>query len=434
MNNNDKKVIMGKCARCGVEAPIGIQEVEDNFIVPDKSINLCSFCIEELSVLEEDLVINKAEELTCESAEVLLAQRIEKCDARIEEISKNIALSNSVENSIRSKIEKPMLPSIDMLEKEVKKYVIGQDDAIRDIIVSIYRARMFEDMKANVLVIGKTGTGKTETIKQVAKLLSIPYTIEDATKYTEEGYVGEDVSSMITNLLDACDWDLERAKNGILIIDEIDKKASSNVMERDISGQSVLKSLLKIVEGTTLIVQMPKTYKEVAFDTSNLIIFFMGAFSGIEEIKKKNNGSKAIGFNSRFVNANKKHGRYTKQDLISYGMPDEFVGRIDTIVDMEDLKKDVLIAILSQSKLSIFKKYQKALSEKNIVLEYSDNLFSLIAEEAMEINDGARGLANVVNRIFKNILYEILNNSNEGVTKCTLLDEIMEDSSKYIFS
>lgn len=175
---------------------------------------------------------------------------------------------------------KEILPDINDMEKEVLKSIIGQDVAVRKIITAIYRAINFKTVKSNILVIGNSGTGKTETIKQIAKRLNIPYTIEDATKYTQEGYYGADVNEMILNLLENANMDIKKAQNGIIVIDEIDKKAGHEV-PHDVAGTEVLKSLLKIIEGTTIKVPVEMDYYNVKladFDTKNIIIIFLGAF------------------------------------------------------------------------------------------------------------------------------------------------------------
>lgn len=271
---------------------------------------------------------------------------------------------------------KEILPDIKDMEKEVLKSIIGQDVAVRKIITAIYRAINFKTVKSNILVIGNSGTGKTETIKQIAKRLNIPYTIEDATKYTQEGYYGADVNEMILNLLENSNMDNHKAQNGIIVIDEIDKKAGHEV-SHDVAGTEVLKSLLKIIEGTTIKVPVEMdsyNVNLVDFDTKNIIIIFLGAFSGLDIIRDKRLNSNPLGFSIK-EETHKSKAKFLKQDLVKYGLPEEFVGRIDTIIEMNELTKKDLALILKKSELSIFKRYQNELSNMGITLIYNDDLF-----------------------------------------------------------
>lgn len=289
------------------------------------------------------------------------------------------------------------------------------------------------------MVIGKSGTGKTETIKQIATRLNLPYTIEDATKYTQEGYYGADVMDMVYNLVENAGNDYARAEHGIIIIDEIDKKVSHE--EHDVAGVEVLKSLLKLIEGTKI--KLPKQpeneddwFKEeyVYFDTKNLIIIFLGAFSGIEKIKDKRLNRQKIGFGEETSDFSSTKGQETlKQDLIAYGMPEEFVGRVDTIVEMNPLRESELVKILSNSKLSIFKRYEKELLQKGVTVEYDEALFGLIAKASLALDTGARELSNTVNRLFERIVYEVLANPNR-YHKCVLSLDIVQDNTKFTLS
>lgn len=327
------------------------------------------------------------------------------------------------------------LPEIKRLERDVLQCIIGQDKKVRQIITAIYRSKIFKTIKSNVLIIGNSGTGKTATIEQIAKRLHIPYTIEDATKYTQEGYYGADVNDMVYNLLENARFDLERAQNGIIIIDEIDKKAGHG--EHDVSGVEVLKSLLKIIEGTRIKIPNgsdPFAEELIDFDTKNIIIIFLGAFSGLEKIRDKRLNKNALGFcNKESDEKDIQKSRFLKQDLVKYGMPEEFVGRIDTIIEMNKLTKQDLALILKKSKLSIFRKYQAELRGKGITLTYDGKLFERIAEKSMALDTGARELSNTVNYIFENILYDILANPNK-YNNCKLYLEIVEDNTKYELS
>jgi ATP-dependent Clp protease ATP-binding subunit ClpX len=314
--------------------------------------------------------------------------------------------------------------------------IIGQDKQVRQIITSIYRAINFKTIKSNVLIVGSSGTGKTETIKQIAKRLHIPYTIEDATKYTKEGYYGADVNDMIFNLITNAKYDIRKAQKGIIIIDEIDKKASNN-LENDVAGAEVLKSLLKLIEGTRIKVEMQNDLYEteiIDFDTKDITIIFCGAFSGLDKIRDKRINVNPIGFSfNQASNEINEKPRFIKKDLVEYGMPEEFVGRIDTIIEMNKLTKEDLSLILRKSKLSIFKRYQRELNQKGITLFFDPKLFDKIAEESLSLDTGARELSNTVNFIFENIIYEVLANPGK-YTQCQLELDIVHDNTKFKLS
>lgn len=324
------------------------------------------------------------------------------------------------------------LPPIQQVEKGVLKAVIGQNEQVRKILTAIYKANIFENLKSNLLIIGNSGTGKTETVKQIAKRLGIPYTIEDATKYTKEGYYGNDVEEMVYNLVRRANQNVSLAEHGIIIIDEIDKKAGYD--SNDVSGVEVLKSLLKIIEGTTIQVPIEKEeleYDVVDFNTDKLTIILMGAFSGIDKIVDQRLNSKHLGFaDTKKLDEQSKKKKILKQDLVKYGIPEEFVGRINTIVEMNELKEKELISILKNSNLSIFRRYQEELKKKGITLQYNRTIFGLIAKESLLLSTGARELTNTVNYIFENIMYDVIANPGK-FTKCKLLLDIVKDNTKY---
>lgn len=329
-------------------------------------------------------------------------------------------------------------PPLKELESELKKYIIGQDEQIKKIVTGIYRSLLSNVLKTNLLIVGGSGTGKTETIKQLSNMLDIPYTIEDATKFTKEGYIGASVSDMLVDLLIAADYDVEKAESGILVIDEIDKKVNSTEVMNDVSGASVLKSLLKIVEGTVVTIpdMTDENGKELQFDTSNLIVIFMGAFSGLSEIRDKRLNKKQIGFDTgkpKHLSLRQKQNQFLKKDFVKYGMTEEFMGRIDTIVEMRNLEMDDLVKILTKSRLSPFIRYQQFLAEMGISLSYEADIFNEIAKQSLSAETGARELYNITNYVFDNIVYDVL--SNVGKYKyCILETSIVDDNTQYILN
>lgn len=340
----------------------------------------------------------------------------------------------------KARLKKARLPSIAVLQSNIKKYIIGQDEAVNRIILAIYRSLKIQNIKTNMLIIGMSGSGKTETMKQIAKALKIPYTIEDATKYTKEGYVGQNVEDMIYNLYDNSGCNLQKTERGMLIIDEIDKKVNSK-KETDISGKDVLNSLLKIVEGTKVFLDetIPTNFSKAPIsryiDTSKMIVVFMGSFEGIDKIREKRlkkGISSRIGFcqTDEISQANMDQ-RYTKDDLIEFGLPIEFAGRIDTIVEFEKLSAESLAKIAKNSKLSIFRKYEQYFAKNGITLRYDESIFDEIAQKAINKNTGAREISNITNEIFESILYEIFTSNGCKYKECILKKEFVQNPKAY---
>lgn len=334
------------------------------------------------------------------------------------------------------------LPLLSQLEQVINETVIGQEDIVQAICTKVYEGICFPYMKSNILVVGKSGTGKTEIVRQIADNLKLPITIEDATSYTQEGYVGNSVNDMIYNIFDAANGNLVLAERGIIFVDEIDKKANRKEMLSDISKGDVLKSLLKIMEGTVIKLDNPLYYSNpdsepptVNFDTSSLIFIFGGSFEGLDKIKEKRlkEGTK-IGFSvateNTIVSTNNSKTSFTKQDLIEYGLPAEFVGRISNIYETNNLSVEDLIRILKKSKKSIFKQYENTLAALKIELEYSDDLFYEIAQNTQKYPTGARELNSKVSYIFEKIMYDVLNGMARG-KKCVLEKGIVSDNKKF---
>lgn len=336
----------------------------------------------------------------------------------IEKIAKQIKKNNE-------------MPNIKKLENDVLQSIVGQDEQVKKITTAIYKSISFSNLKSNILVIGPSGTGKTETIKQIAKRLNVPYTIEDATRYTKTGYYGADVEDMVFNLIENANKDLKKAQQGIIVIDEIDKKVSGDLY--DVGGNEVLKSLLKIIEGTKIKIFNDFLKREVVdFDTRNITVILLGAFAGLDKIREKRLNKKHLGFVTS-EEKNQQEEKYLKDDLIKYGMPEEFIGRIDSIIEMNKLNKKDLALILKKSNLSIFRRYQNELNYKGVRLKFNNKIFEEIAEKSLELDTGARELSNTVNYIFENIIYEVLAYPGKFKT-CTLEEGIVEDNTKYKMS
>ena len=317
----------------------------------------------------------------------------------------------------------------------LKKSILGQEKQVEELLTSIYKQIRFPELKSNILILGPSGSGKTASIKIIADNLNLPYTIEDATQYTEEGYIGESISSMLCNLLIESDFDLKAAETGMLIIDEIDKKSGKASIGRDVSGTNVLQSLLKIIEGGPI--KLPEKFiydydlDFNTFDTSNLKIILLGAFDGLTKQIEEGN-KQSIGFNQNIIK--KSINDITKEDIIKYGMPREFVGRISTIISMNKLTESDLANIVRTSKISFFKKYIKIFKDNNIKLTFSNDLYNKIAKKAIKSNTGARELNNIIDKLFEKVIFTMLSTDIKGYSKCKLNNDILENNFSFKFS
>ena len=355
----------------------------------------------------------------------------EDLDKLLNMVYEELMKEKKKEEEMKKRLEEEEDLSITEIEDNVLEYIIGQNKQVRQIITSIYRGLHFKRIKSNTLIIGNSGTGKTATIKQIASILNIPYTIEDATDYTKEGYVGSSVKDMVFNLIINANGDLKKAEKGIIVIDEIDKKASRR--DDDVAGVEVLKSMLKLVEGTKIKIPV-SPFKTYDFDTKDITIIFMGAFPGLDKIREKRLDTNQLGFSvSNQIEKSDKEKKYSKEDLIEFGMLAEFVGRIDMIIEMNQLTKEDLAEILRRSKLSVFRLYEEELLELGVELVYNDEIFDKIAEASLAIDTGARELSNTVNYIFENIIYEVF--ANPGVYAYCVMDmDIVDDNNKFDLS